>query len=491
MTSRRLFRLSAIALAALLSACASTPPAGPPAQVAATPQLPAAWLAPLPHQGSATELARWWQRFDDPVLVGLIDRAQAASPTVQAATARLAQARAEAQQASAGLLPQVQAGAQATRAKQAPDFRPATTSGAQFSASWELDLFGRARAQGAAAQAQAEAAQAQWHEARVSLAADVASAYLVLSHAQAQEEIAELDVQAAEALAQWGQLRRQRGLDSASDAALLNTQRAAAVAVRADQRAQTAIALQTLALLTAQPAADLGATLAPAPVQAPRLQRRVPAAPPFAWSTLPPQTLAQRPDLAASHQQWLAAAYSEQGVRAEAWPQLSLTGLIGNARLGWGSGSTGGAVWSIGPSLSLPLFDGGLRQGQRDAAQARTAQAAAAFEARWRGAVAEVEEALQLVASAGERQREADTSQQEWERIAADATRLAQAGVQSGPQRAATFRNALSAYSAAVAIRHEHAQAWVRLYRVLGGGFDANSAATATAGSAPTPPTSN
>jgi outer membrane protein TolC len=217
----------------------------------------------------------------------------------------------------------------------------------------------------------------------------------------------------------------------------------------------------------------LGQQLAPQAVQAPLLQRRVPVAPSFTWSALPPQTLAQRPDLAAAHQQWLAAAYSEQGVRAEAWPQLSLSGLIGNARLGWGSGSTSGAAWSIGPSLSLPLFDGGLRQGQRDAAKARTAQAAAAFESKWRAAVLEVEEALQLVASAAERLREADTSQREWERIAADATRLAQAGVQSGPQRASTLRNALSAYGAAVAIRHEHAQAWVRLYRVLGGGFEA------------------
>lgn len=468
--------LAILALAALLSACASAPPQGPPASLAATPQMPSAWLAPLPHQGSTQALAQWWHRFDDPALVGLIEQAQAASPTLRAAAARLTQARAEAQQAGAGWWPQVQAGAQASRAQQAPDFKPLSSGGAQVSAGWEVDLFGRVRAQNAAAQAQAEAAQAQWHEARVSLAADVAAAYLALRHAQAQEEIAERDVAAATELVQWAEQRRERGLESASDVALVRTQRAAAVAARADQRAQTAIALQTLAVLTAQPASALAPQLAAPPLQAASLQRRVPAAPPFAWTTLPPETLAQRPDLAAAHQQWLAAAQSEQSVRAEAWPQLSLTGLIGNARLGWRSGSPQGAVWSVGPSLSLPLFDGGLREGQRNAAQARTAQAAAAFEARWRGAVAEVEEALQRVVSAGERQREADTMQREWERIATDAARLAQAGVQSGPQRATTLRNALTAYSAAVAIRHEHAQAWVRLYRALGGGFEAASA---------------
>jgi len=449
--------------------------------LAANVQLPTAWLAPLPHQGSPLQLAQWWQRFDDPALVALIQQAQAASPTLQGAAARLAQARAQAQQAQAGLWPQVQAGAQLSRARQVPDFQPATVSGAQVSAVWELDLFGRARAQRDAAGAQAQAAQAQWHAARVSLAADVAASYLALRHAQAQEEIAELDVRAADDLARWGELRRRQGLDSASDAALLATQRAAAVAARADQRARSAIALQTLAVLTAQSAADLAQRLAPPAVVPASLQRQVPAAPPFAWQALPAQTLAQRPDLSAAHQQWLAAVFDQQGVRAQSWPQLSLTGLIGGARLGWGSGSTSGAVWSIGPALSLPLFDGGLRQGQRDAAAARTQEAAAAFEARWRTAVAEVEEALQRVASAGERQHQADTLQREWEGIAANAARLAQAGVQSGPQRAATTRNALQAYSAALAIRHEHAQAWVQLYRVLGGGFEAQRPDTAPA----------
>lgn len=457
-----------LVLSGLMFGCATTP-----TPLSLTPDsnlkaLPDAWMAPVPHQGSVTRLSEWWQRFEDPFLLDLIKQAQEANPTLEMAAARLDQARAEAQQARAAGSPQGGLGAQWMRSRQMPELITASQHAAQLSVSWEWDLFGRLRAQHDAASAQVNMTQTEWHEARVSLAADVASAYLALRHAQAQEEIAEWDTRAAQSMAEWAEMRRQRGLDSVSDVALLNAHWAFAVATRATRRAEAANALQVLSVLTAQAPTSLAQRLMPLETGTGSLQRRVPQAPPFAWAALPLNTLAQRPDLLAAHHQWLAAAYSEQGVQADAWPRLSLTALIGYSQ--WGSLS--GAVGSLGPSLSLPLFDGGLRQGQRDAAAARTRQAAAAFEARWRQAFAEVEEALQSVASAGERQREADRSRHEWERVVSDANLLAAAGIQSGPQRVGSQRNALAAYSAVLAIHHEHAQAWVRLYRALGGGFE-------------------
>jgi NodT family efflux transporter outer membrane factor (OMF) lipoprotein len=468
--------ITALAAAALLAGCASyAPPATP------TPQPPAAWMAPLPHGGSAEALADWWQRFDDAQLLRLIERAQGASPTLQAAAARLRQAQAQAAQSRALLAPQLQAQANATRSKGVNgSFQPSTSSSAALAASWEIDLFGSQRAQAAAGSAQAQAAEALWHEARVSLAADVAAAYLALRHAQAQEEVAELDWLLAGQLAAWGQAQHRAGLISASDAALLNTERAVAASVRAAQRAEAQIALQSLALLCAQPAAALAAELAPPPLPTGLAlpQRPLVSAPPFALQTLPAQVLAQRPDLAAAHQLWLAALQRQRSVQAQSWPQLSLNGLIGSASFRIGGEKSSGASWSIGPSFSLPLFDGGLRSAQRDAAQAELDESAFDLQQRWLRAVAEVEEALQLLQAGGERQREVDAAAQDWLRIVRDTSSQADAGLQSGPQRASARRQALAAHGAALAVRLEHAQAWVRLYRSLGGGWTAATANT-------------
>ncbi len=468
-TSQRL--IVALAAAALLAGCASPPPAAPK-----LPEAPAAWRAPLPHQGSKLELAAWWQRFDDPQLARLIERAQAQSPDLAAAAARRRQAEAQAGQARALLAPQTQAQASSTRSKGVNgSFVAATTSSAALAASWEIDLFGSQRAQAAAGAAQAEAATAQWHEARVSLAADVAAAYLALRHAQAQEEVAEIDLRLAEQLAAWGREQLRAGLISASDSALLNTERAAAAAVRSSQRAEAQIALQTLALLCGETAGRLAQELAPPPLpqELALPQRRLVQAPPFAVQALPAQLLAQRPDLATAHQQWLAAVQQQRAVDAQRYPQLSLSGLIGETRIRVGGGSSSGASWSIGPSLSLPLFDGGLRSAQAAAAAAGADEAAARLQQRWLTALSEVEEALQRLQSEGERQQEVDAAQREWEAIAHRTAAQASAGLQSGVQRNNSYRNALSAYGAALAVRHAHASAWVRLYRVLGGGWTA------------------
>jgi len=470
-------RLPAILLAVLLAACTSAPPTQTP-----TPALPTAWRgapATLPHGGRVAELSRWWQAFDDPQLLMLIERAQARSPSLAAVAARRRAAQAQADQARALLWPQLQAQAQAARARSAESgFQSSTQGRGALAASWEVDLFGAQRAQAEAGQALAEAAAAQWHEARVSLAADVASAYLQLRHAQAQEELGALDQRLAEQSAAWGREQQRAGFLNASQAALLNTERAAATATNSLRRAETEIALQTLALLCAEPAAPLAELLA-----APALptgfafpQRRLPAAPALQLDSLPAQLLAQRPDLHAAHQQWLAAVHASRAADAQAYPQLSLSGLIGRAELRLGGSSSSGAIGSGAALLSLPLFDGGLRERQREAASAEVDAAAAQLQQRWLRAVAEVEQALQRVRAGAERQTEVDASKREWEAIARRSLAQSQAGLQSGPQRNDTLRTALAAYAGVLAVRHEHSLSWIDLYRALGGGWSLEQA---------------
>lgn len=471
--------LLAAPLLALLSACMTAPPAAEPAATA----IPAAWRSPLPHGGSTAALNSWWQVFEDAQLARLVERAESGSPTLAQAAARRRQAEAAATQARGALLPQLTASAQAQRGRNLNGVAGTSSQGsAQFNASWEIDLFGGQRAAAAAEALQAQAAGSDWHAARVSLAADVAAAYVQLRLAQAREESAELDTRFAEQIAGWAREQQKAGLMSASDAALLNTERAAATAARSLWRAEAQIALQSLALLCGEPAEALAAELAPPAVAGEgfELRRNQPKAPAFDVNALPAQLLAQRPDVAAAHQRWLSALQQARSVEAQRWPQLSLGALAGESRLRVGGAGSSSSMWAAGPSLSLPLFDGGQRKARADAADAAADEAAATLQQRWQTAVAEVEEALQRIAAGAEREREVEAVKREWEGIARRSHSQAQAGLQSGVQRNTTFRNALAAYDAVLSVRAEHAQAWISLYRSLGGGFDAGTASTNT-----------
>ncbi|MDQ0074716.1 NodT family efflux transporter outer membrane factor (OMF) lipoprotein [Variovorax boronicumulans] len=463
--------LATCGLILLLTACAS-----PSLRAPVAIELPDVWRASLPHDGSTVALADWWKAFPDPMLVKLVERGQAANPNVQVAAARHRQARALATQARAGLLPQLGLNATSSRGKNLNSVPGVSTqSDAQFNASWEIDLFGGKRAEADEQAAQADAAQHDWHAARVTLAADVAGAYVNLRLAQAREEVAELDGLLAAQLAAWGRQQQAVGLMNASDVALLRADASLATTRRSAERAEAQVALQELALLLGVSAAPLATEL-----QAPALpaawispRRSLPGAPAFAVRTMPAQLLAQRPDVAAAHRRWLAAQAHQRSVDAQRYPQLSLGALIGEARLRAGGESSVSSLWSIGPSLTLPLFDGGIRRAQGQVALAAVDEAAATLQAKWQTAVAEVEESMERTAATRDRQREAESVAREWRGIAQRAVLQAQAGLHSGAQRVTSQRNALTAHGDLLAAQADQAQAWFRLYRSLGGGWNA------------------
>lgn len=473
MTRRHLpFLVASCGLALLVAACAGTPSAAP-----VVVDLPEVWRAPLPHDGSMAALADWWRAFPDPILVKLIERAQAANPNLQGAAARHRQARALVTEARAGRLPQLGVSAALNRGKNLGSVSGVSTqSDAQFNASWEIDLFGAKRAEIDERAAQADAAQNDWHAARVTLAADVAAAYVNLRLAQAREEVAELDGPLAVQLAAWGRQQQAAGLINATDVALLQTDASLAASRRSFEQAEAQVALQELALLLGAPAArlaaDLEAPTLPTAWASPR--RALPRVPAFSVHTLPAQLLAQRPDVAAAHQRWLAAQAHRRSVDAQRYPQLSLGALIGEARLSVGGQSSVSSLWSIGPSLTLPLFDGGARRAQGQAALAAVDEAGKTLQAKWQTAVAEVEESLERMSATRDRQHEAESVAHEWQGIAQRALLQVQAGMGTGPQRVTSQRNALTAHRDLLTAQADQAQAWFRLYRSLGGGWNAD-----------------
>ncbi|WP_334018130.1 TolC family protein [Burkholderia orbicola] len=160
-------------------ACALQPAYLPPPTTTATGR-----HAEVAHGGKVENLIDWWSRFDDPAVGELIRVAEAGSPTLAKAVARISSARATLASNSADAWPTLTGSASIARAKSnvstgsATFTTLATTRSGGLDASWELDLFGKARSARESSQALLQARIDDWHDARISLAAEAADDYV-------------------------------------------------------------------------------------------------------------------------------------------------------------------------------------------------------------------------------------------------------------------------------------------------------------------------
>lgn len=168
-------RYLVLALAMTLSGCMVGPDYKTPAITPA-----AQWQAPLPHGGKEASLLTWWQQFQDPALNTLLHKAEADSPSLDQAVARITQARATLDSSDAELWPSLTGKADYTRSRsnQQGTINVTNTRTGALDAAWELDLFGKQRRAGEAAQARLQARVDDWYDARTSLAAEVADNYV-------------------------------------------------------------------------------------------------------------------------------------------------------------------------------------------------------------------------------------------------------------------------------------------------------------------------
>lgn len=445
------------ALPAALTACALAPAS----QVAAP--APARWQAPLPHAGSLTDLNGWWRLQGDPLLAQLIDAAQAASPTIAQAGARIAQSRAQRAAASAALLPSLDLGAGVSRANQQSTLPGGTTSQVALQSAWEIDLFGGRRADRDAAQARLAGATAGWHEARVAVAAEVGAQYYNLRACEKLLAVASQDAASREDTARLTQLTADAGFQAPATASLARASAADARARATLQRALCDIDVNTLAALTAVGAPELRARLAAsAPVPAPAI----------AIASVPAQVLSQRPDVFTAEREVAAASFEVGSARAARYPRLSLSGSIGAANLRTGGEDIQTDTWTIGPlALSLPIFNAGRLAANVDAAKARYEAAAAAYRASVRQAVAEVENAMVNLNSSASRSKDAQVSLEGYRAAFTAAEDRYKHGLGSLLELEDARRTRLAAENAVVTLERERSSAWIALYRAAGGGW--------------------
>ena len=449
----------------VLGGCALPTVQRPP--VAATVSTPWRWDAPLPHGASPQELGRWWEQLGDPLLAQLVSAAQEASPTLASAQARVAQSRAARDIAAAATAPTLDGSVGLQRNRAQPQTPPATGLSAALQADWEIDLFGARRLATDAAQARLEGAEAGWHEARVSVAAETAAQYFRQRACEQQVQITAMDAESRAQTFRLTTLSRQAGFSAPATEALARASAADANGRLTAQRGQCAQDTAALAALTGWSAGQLRQRLASAPIDlAPQTSLGI--------TTVPAAALAQRPDLYRAERDIVAASADAGSADANRYPRLALSGNIGVLAFRAAGVSDQMATWSLGPlALSIPLADGGRREADVRAAQARYDEAVADYRARVRDAVREVEQALLRLASTEQQADDAATAEAGYRQWLAATQRRYDNGLASLMELEETRRTALQAANTLLALRSERIQAWIALYRAMGGGWSA------------------
>ncbi|MEN9490139.1 MAG: hypothetical protein RJA63_588 [Pseudomonadota bacterium] len=446
-----------ICLSALLAGCMVGPDYRQP-----EPPVPATWQAPLPHGGNAARLAEWWRQFDDPLVAELIGLAERSNPSLSQALARIEQSRANAASARSRLFPATSLHAGERRSGGSGMTPSQTVASASLDASWEIDLFGANRRGREAAKARLEGAQATWHDARVSLAAEVAQEYLGLRTCEALLTEAELDLDSRRNTEQLTARKVAAGFAATPDNALASASTAEAETRVLGQRNDCDISIKSLVALTGTAETDLRARLAPQ-------TGRIPSPASLGIDELPAQVISHRPDVVAAERELAAASADIGGAEAARYPRLSLSGTIGPQFVRLDGAKQQASIWSFGPALDLPLFDAGLRAANVDAARARYDEALAGYKAKVRQAVREVEQSLVKLGRGVERARASRQAAEGYDSAFRAAEQRWQAGIGSQLELEELRRLAITARSQHLAVLRENVAAWIGLYRAVGG----------------------
>lgn len=437
------------------------------------PDAPAHWNSPMDDGLSAqapdpATLAEWWKTLQDPTLDQLIKRAVAGNLDLRQARARVREARAQRGISRSKLFPQADSSASVT------DGRTSENSGlgkedtlymAGFDAGWELDVFGGVRRAVEAAQADLEASRETLADVLVTLLGEVALNYMEARTYQTRLDVAEANTKAQQRTYDLIRSRFQAGL---SDELAVQQARYNLESTRSQiPNLQTGLeeSKNRLAVLLATPPGSVHEILAK--------RRPIPVTPVSVAVGVPAETLRHRPDIRVSERNLAAQTARIGQATAELYPKFRLDGFIGLESLSSSDLFTyGSRAWTIGPTVSWRIFDGGAIRQNIEVQNARQEQALIQYEATVLNALEEVENAL--VAYAQEQLRRDSLEQ---------ATTAAERAVLLAGDRykagLVDFSNVLDAQRSLLSFQDELARSkgavtgnLVRIYKALGGGWE-------------------
>jgi NodT family efflux transporter outer membrane factor (OMF) lipoprotein len=402
-------RLHALAIgcALLLSACTVGPDYEAP-----SPWSPLSWFAGRPNDATVASLPaglppdpEWWTVFNDETLTGLMRRLAAANLDVRTASIQLAESRAQRGIAGASQFPQVNGNGSYTRERLSEKgvigLVGSTASAAAssnglggrtggvptagrvtdpfdlfqggFDASWELDLWGRVRRAVESADANVDASTEARRQILVASLAELARDYIQLRGTQDALRIARSNLKSAQESASLTAERTRGGL--ATDLDISNAQAQvetnAAIIPQLEQQEQQGI--NAIGLLLAAPPGALTAELSP--------PHPTPPVPPSVPIGIPSDLLRRRPDIRQAEARLHAATADIGQAQADFYPKVTLSGSLALQAVQFKDlGSWAAATYSLGPAITIPIFEGGRLRRTLELRKAQQQEAATAYQ---------------------------------------------------------------------------------------------------------------
>jgi NodT family efflux transporter outer membrane factor (OMF) lipoprotein len=430
--------------------------------------------ADAPQTDAATVPPQWWTLFNDTTLSALQARAQLTNLDLRTASERIELGRAQLGIASSQLLPSVAGGASYARealsehgklaALGAPS-RPSDFWQLGFDASWEIDLWGRARRTREGAAAALEATVYEREAARVTLSAEVARVYLELRGTQAQLDVAQQNRAIAERTLGLAESRERNGVATRYETSSARAQLATIKALVPELIQRRNVLMNALALLLGEEPRALDSQLRES-MPLPSLPARVPVG-------IPSELAHRRPDIQRSEAQLHAATAAIGVAAADFYPRIQLRGRIGVEAFELDDIDTWDSrQFSVGPTVYLPIFQGGRLIQRLALNEARQRIAALAYRQTVLRAWHEVDNALDAWA-AQQRQYAEWSDSYEHNR---QALRIAERGYQEGASDylgvLTAQQNVLASQTRLNASATGATLALVNLYKSLGGGWN-------------------
>lgn len=461
------------ALAVLCSACTMGPNYQRPA-VDVAPQ----WRSPY-TPGEVTLSSAWWRSFNDPVLDELVRSALDENKDLRIAVSRIEQFDARLQVSQAAKYPQVDAAGSRQRITMSqqrpvplPDQVAPTNNQYElgYTASWEIDLWGRVKRSNEAALAELLAVKENREAVVLTLVTDVATAYLNLL--QLDQQLALMRERVANREQVWRLLE-----GKANGGAIAAVQVEVAHAVFEEARAELPLKEYEIAQGEHQLAVLLGRNPGPIPRGKPFDALKPPGIP----AGLPSDILQQRPDIRRAEQD-LVAANARIGVaKAQYFPTLSLTGGAGYASTQLTNfGQLTSNFWSYGPLVAGAIFDGGRIAGQVREAEAKQRELVLAYQRAIQAAFREVSDALAKHRLLGDRLKAQQAQMAAIREAAQMARKRYDGGYTSYQEVLDTEALVLQSQITNLNARGGQIDALIAVFRSMGGGWTAQAEALAS-----------
>ena len=470
MTSRSFFLAPALSVA-LLSGCAIGPDYQRPQTAAPLEYKQAAgWTQANPSDSLAR--GAWWELYGDQQLNGLVEKLNSSNQTIAQSEAQFRQAQALVRSARGAFLPSADLSVGKTRSSQGTGSSNSSltssssgirdTLNAQVGVSWEADVWGKLRRGLEANEASAEASLADLAAMRLSQQSELVQNYLQLRVIDEQKRLLEATVEAYQRSLKMSENQYRAGISGKDAVAQAQTQLRNTQASLIDLIWQRAQFENAIAVLTGQ--APAGFNLAQI--------NNVPELPQIPVS-LPSQLLERRPDIASAERSVIAANANIGVAKAAYYPDFSLSlsgGYSSSQYQDWIS--VPNRFWSVGPKISLPLFDGGQRSAEVDRNEAVYDQTVAKYRQTVLDGLREVENYMVQLKVLGDEsvvQEQALASARESLRLTSNQYK---AGLIAYLDVVSVQTTALSTERSVLNLLQSRLIASVKLIAALGGGWD-------------------